>query len=96
MGEGLGAAEGGRSESTMKRRELLKTVLPVAALGALSTLADAVPAPPEGGTGRMPVLFIGHGSPMNAVQDNEFSHFYFPPSRWSDQLVPRKVRDIKT
>jgi len=22
---------------------------------------------------RMPVLFIGHGSPMNAVEDNEFS-----------------------
>lgn len=24
-------------------------------------------------TDRMPVLFIGHGSPMNAIQDNEFS-----------------------
>lgn len=24
-------------------------------------------------TGRMPVLFVGHGSPMNAIQDNEFS-----------------------
>ena len=23
--------------------------------------------------GRMPVLFIGHGSPMNAIEDNEFS-----------------------
>jgi 4,5-DOPA dioxygenase extradiol len=23
----------------------------------------------------MPVLFIGHGSPMNAIQDNEFSRF---------------------
>jgi 4,5-DOPA dioxygenase extradiol len=22
---------------------------------------------------RMPVLFVGHGSPMNAVEDNEFS-----------------------
>ena len=22
---------------------------------------------------RMPVLFIGHGSPMNAIEDNEFS-----------------------
>ena len=22
----------------------------------------------------MPVLFIGHGSPMNAIEDNEFSH----------------------
>ena len=25
-------------------------------------------------TSRMPVLFIGHGSPMNAIEDNEFSH----------------------
>ncbi len=24
-------------------------------------------------TGRMPVLFVGHGSPMNAIEDNEFS-----------------------
>lgn len=24
-------------------------------------------------TNRMPVLFIGHGSPMNAIEDNEFS-----------------------
>ncbi len=23
---------------------------------------------------RMPVLFVGHGSPMNAIEDNEFSH----------------------
>ncbi len=25
------------------------------------------------GTTRMPVLFMGHGSPMNAIEDNEFS-----------------------
>jgi 4,5-DOPA dioxygenase extradiol len=24
-------------------------------------------------TGRMPVLFVGHGSPMNAIEDNQFS-----------------------
>ena len=24
-------------------------------------------------TQRMPVLFVGHGSPMNAIEDNEFS-----------------------
>ena len=23
-------------------------------------------------TGKMPVLFVGHGSPMNAIEDNEF------------------------
>jgi 4,5-DOPA dioxygenase extradiol len=26
-----------------------------------------------GDTGRMPVLFVGHGSPMNAIEDNEWS-----------------------
>ncbi len=26
-----------------------------------------------GATGKMPVLFIGHGNPMNAIEDNEFS-----------------------
>lgn len=25
-------------------------------------------------SGKMPVLFIGHGNPMNAIEDNEFSH----------------------
>jgi 4,5-DOPA dioxygenase extradiol len=24
------------------------------------------------GLARMPVLFVGHGSPMNAIEDNEF------------------------
>lgn len=57
------------------RRRLLKTALPVAALGALSTLADVVAAAAESAPKRMPVLFIGHGSPMNAIQDNEFSRF---------------------
>lgn len=28
---------------------------------------------PAEATGRMPVLFIGHGSPMNAIEDNESS-----------------------
>ncbi len=32
----------------------------------------------EASTGKMPLLFLGHGSPMNAVEDNEFS------SGWKD------------
>ena len=29
---------------------------------------------PDGGRGnRMPVLFIGHGSPMNAIETNDFT-----------------------
>jgi len=57
------------------RRRLLKTTLPVAALGALSTLAEVVGAASNVPAQRMPVLFIGHGSPMNAIQDNGFSRF---------------------
>jgi len=27
-------------------------------------------------TGKMPVLFVGHGSPMNAIEDNEFTRIW--------------------
>ena len=46
----------------------------LAPLGASSTLRDfarAVDGLPS--TPTMPVLFLGHGSPMNAIEDNEFS-----------------------
>jgi 4,5-DOPA dioxygenase extradiol len=38
---------------------------------------------------RMPVLFVGHGSPMNAVEDNEFSRAWIKVG--SDLPVPRAV-----
>ena len=56
-----------------------KTFLKLAAIGGVSTLvgmnqlknlkdyADNLP-----NTDRMPVLFLGHGSPMNAIEENEF------------------------
>lgn len=34
----------------------------------LKTLADSLPS-----TAKMPVLFLGHGSPMNGIEDNEFT-----------------------
>lgn len=40
---------------------------------AVAALEDAVAADP-GQPPRMPVLFAGHGSPMNAIEDNDFSH----------------------
>jgi 4,5-DOPA dioxygenase extradiol len=40
---------------------------------ALMTLGDLVQAREVSSPGRMPVLFIGHGSPMNAVRDNTFT-----------------------
>jgi 4,5-DOPA dioxygenase extradiol len=77
------------------RRRLLKTVLPLAALGALDALAAQAEAAnananangPASGQ-RMPVLFIGHGSPMNAIQDNPFSRFL---RGWSAQLPRPKA-----
>lgn len=41
-------------------------------------------------TGKMPVLFLGHGSPMNAIEDNEFSR------SWQDmgKLLPRPAAVI--
>ena len=56
-----------------------KTFLKLAALGSVSTLVgmnqlknlqeyvDKLP-----NTDKMPVLFLGHGSPMNAIEENEF------------------------
>ncbi|MBL7797817.1 MAG: 4,5-DOPA dioxygenase extradiol [Saprospiraceae bacterium] len=57
----------------MNRKKFLKTLaaMPLAAatmkLGDLSKLTD-----PLEKTERMPVLFLGHGSPMNAIEENEF------------------------
>jgi len=57
----------------MNRKKFLKTLaaMPLAAatmkLGDLSNLTD-----PLEKTERMPVLFLGHGSPMNAIEENEF------------------------
>lgn len=38
-------------------------------LSSLESLADSLPTE----DGKMPVLFIGHGSPMNGIEDNMFS-----------------------
>ncbi|MBK9107658.1 MAG: 4,5-DOPA dioxygenase extradiol [Saprospiraceae bacterium] len=57
----------------MKRNEFLQTLayLPITAsllpLNALGKLVENLDASPE-----MPVLFLGHGSPMNAIEENEF------------------------
>ena len=36
-------------------------------------------------TGRMPVLFVGHGNPMNAIEENEFVHSW----RKLGESIPR-------
>jgi 4,5-DOPA dioxygenase extradiol len=59
----------------MERRTLIKAGALLAAaqisgmstLSALARLGESLPA-----SDRMPVLFIGHGNPMNAIEDNEY------------------------
>ncbi len=47
----------------------------------------AVKYDPFRSTELMPVLFIGHGSPMNAIEDNEFSN------KWKEmgEVIPKPV-----
>lgn len=58
----------------MDRRKFLSSALLLTATGysmqfnALQKLTDSFNS-----TGKMPVLFLGHGSPMNAIELNEFS-----------------------
>jgi 4,5-DOPA dioxygenase extradiol len=58
----------------MNRKDFLKSIalLPLAGfamnLNKLNILTD-----PFESTEKMPVLFVGHGSPMNAIETNEFS-----------------------
>lgn len=54
------------------RREFVKAVAGLAAAGGSKAMARPADGQRRRG-GRMPVLFAGHGSPMNAVEDNEWS-----------------------
>jgi len=57
----------------MDRKKFLKTLAilslstPAMKLNALNKLTE-----PFNVSGKMPVLFLGHGSPMNAIEENEF------------------------
>jgi 4,5-DOPA dioxygenase extradiol len=56
----------------MKRRDFVKNSLGLLAMTTLKDLhkfSDSL----SSSEGKMPVLFVGHGSPMNAIEDNEFS-----------------------
>lgn len=61
----------------MDRKTFLKLMVPLVAAGPLTAAAMKLNAlknmtAPLGNTAKMPVLFLGHGSPMNAIEDNEF------------------------
>eukprot|EP01031_Cornospumella_fuschlensis_P051718 gene51718-63229_t len=55
------------------RRKLLTGGSMAAVMAALSTLADIANAQQGRPAKRMPSIFVGHGSPMNAIQDNAFT-----------------------
>lgn len=62
------------ARSPFTRRQLLALGSRAGASAALLALSERVAAQAPGRPARrMPVLFIGHGSPMNALQDNPFT-----------------------
>lgn len=57
----------------MNRKEFMKSMAAFSMLGGLSSLTDLKKLSERlPGTERLPVLFLGHGSPMNAIEENEF------------------------
>lgn len=55
----------------MKRKHFIQTVMGGSALFGLSSLKWLIDDQPE--TPLMPVLFVGHGSPMNALETNVYT-----------------------
>lgn len=60
----------------MKRKDFIFTITggltAMAGLSALGKISDSLPRREK----KMPVLFIGHGSPMNGIEHNEFSEYW--------------------
>ena len=58
----------------MERRKFIKELsLGTMALISLPNLKNTI-SQLEGEKNKMPVLFLGHGSPMNAIEDNVYTH----------------------
>jgi len=61
----------------MNRKTFIKTMVPLIAAGPITSFAMKLNtltklANQAGKSVKMPVLFLGHGSPMNAIEENEF------------------------
>lgn len=56
----------------MERKDFIKTMLGAMAITSLDPFFGWTKQLKSNDT-IMPVLFIGHGSPMNGIEDNEFS-----------------------
>lgn len=59
----------------MYRKDFLHIMGGAFAFGAFSTLTSMMDTLSETDS-IMPVLFVGHGSPMNGIEDNEFSQYW--------------------
>src|SRR5687768_8017110 len=73
----------------MQRKQFIKTIMTAAAgmttLTAFNRFTEALPEQEQ----LMPVLFMGHGSPMNGIEDNEFSRQWEKLAR--EMPVPKAV-----
>jgi 4,5-DOPA dioxygenase extradiol len=57
----------------MDRKQFVKSMALLPVIGLSMTLKDLNKMTSTmSSTGKMPVLFLGHGSPMNAIEENEF------------------------
>lgn len=56
----------------MVRRDFLNTLITLGIMGSIKPIKVLADTLKENGI-FMPVLFIGHGSPMNAIENNEFT-----------------------
>lgn len=72
----------------MNRRDILAMLTSTMAFGSLRALADAAPSATEQFSEKMPVLFVGHGNPMNAITDNAFAKQW---ERIGRKLTPRAI-----
>lgn len=59
----------------MKRIDFIKLIGGAFAMTSFKTLTNLSDSLPENDT-LMPVAFIGHGSPMNGIEENEFSNYW--------------------
>ncbi len=61
----------------MERKQFLKTLSLLPFTGAAMKLNELNKITSSfGSTEQMPLLFLGHGSPMNAIEDNEFTRSF--------------------
>ena len=59
----------------MKRSQFLGLMGGTLAISTTGVLSQLMSTLSETDT-KMPILFVGHGSPMNGIQDNEFSQYW--------------------